>query len=568
MSIWQFLLRVLKKAKVVPYIIATIVIIFALAYMIFKQSMLIQTDLDVYSTIIELIWYTIIERLLKTTNELIIAYFIMLPFKLTATQHISEAIVSRSPSSLLIMKDSAYVLKNAALRALQSLVENSLTVIIPMVLLISRGTAISMYLTVSQLLIVIACLTSVFIAGSSILAYDYRVKQALSKKETTIEEQSRSLMTSIATIVINGMSSILPNLMKTLKKDEAEPSTKHEVIMAIMYGILDIFTTTIPIVLVWVLKGKDAFLPMYIVIQPMFWNTGYLFWTVKSLVVSTSTWVQFEEFMNNSKPLPTDLVEPTSASDMMKIFKNPKCKEIRIIGNSGGGKSFLIKKIISQICDTFALGFIIYIDQFASIPQSMTLKQYFSSAFQNPIYLHDNLHDKFMHKLFEYAEILGISNIVSEHNIETPFSNPSGGETKRLVLLRYMLPILMDESKVMILFLDEVSAGLDDTSFTKVRALIDEVKAKGVRVVSIDHHDYPTDYNARVFKKIIPAAHLQLDIKVLSFMRRMTHKIFPHVYHKNEEIIMKKGDGGATTTTTTTTDIVVWSPDLDMEEPN
>jgi ABC-type transporter Mla maintaining outer membrane lipid asymmetry ATPase subunit MlaF len=544
---------VLKKAKVVPYIIVTIVIIFALAYMIFQQTILIQSDLDVYSTVTKLIYYTVIERLLKTMNELMVAYFIMLPFKLIATQHISEAIVSRSPTSLLLMKDNVYVLKNAALRALQSLVENSLSVIIPIVLLISRGAAIGVYLNIIQLLIVIACLTSVFLAGSAILAYDHHVKQELSKKETIIEEQTRSLMKSIATIVVNGMSSILPNLMKTLKKDEAEPSTKHEVIMSIMYGILDISTTTIPIVLVWMLKGKDAFLPIYIVIQPMFWNSWYLFCTVKSLVVSTSTWVQFEEFMNNSKPFPTDLTEPASAEDMLTIFKNPQFKEIRIIGNSGHGKSYLIKKIVSQICDTFALGFIIYIDQFASLPQGMTLKQYFSSAFQNPIHLHD---DEFMQKLFEYAEILGISNVVSEQNIDMPFSNPSGGETKKLVLLRYILPILMGESKIMILFLDEVSAGLDDASFTKVRALIDEVKAMGIRVVSIDHHDYPTDYHVRVFKKIIPTTHLQIDKKVSSLI----HKIFPRVYHKKEEIVMKPGEK--------TTDIVVWAPDLDMEEPD
>jgi len=553
MSIWKFLLQVLIKAKVVPYIIVTIVIIFALAYTIFQQSVLLQMDLDVYSTIAKLVLYTIIERLLKMMNELIVAYFIMLPCKLTATLHITEAIISSSPTSLLLMKDNAYVLKNAALRALQSLVETSLSVIIPIVLLTSRCAAIGMYLNSTQLLIVIACLTVIFSAGSAILAYDHRVKQELSKKETIVEEQTRSLMKSIDTIVVNGMSSILPNLMKNLKKYEAEPSTKHEVIMSVLYGILDISTTTIPIILVWFLKGsdgKDSFLPIYIVIQPMFWNSWYLFCTVKSLVVSTSTWVQFEEFMNNSKPIPNDLAIPSYAADMMQIFQNPKYNEIRIIGNSGDGKSYLIKKIISQICDTFVLGFIIYIDQFTFLPQGMTLKQYFSSAFQNPIHAHD----EFTHKLFEYAEILGISNVVSEKNIEMPFSNPSGGETKKLVLLRYILPILMGESKIMILFLDEVSAGLDDASFTKVRALIDEVKAKGVKVVSIDHHEYPTDYNVRVFKKIVHTTHThQLsNKKVLSLI----HRIFLRVY-QTEETVMKG-----------TTEIVVWSPDLGMEEPD
>ena len=109
----------------------------------------------------------------------------------------------------------------------------------------------------------------------------------------------------------------------------------------------------------------------------------------------------------------------------------------------------------------------------------------------------------------------------------------------------------MGESNVMILFLDEVSAGLDDISFTKVRSLIEEVKAKGVKVVSIDHHEYPTDYNVKVFKKIIPTTQLQPDKKTRCLI---------DVYPQKEEIGMKTGYG--------TTEIVVWSPDLDIEEPD
>lgn len=104
MSIWQFLIIIFKKSKVVPAILTTIIVIFALAYMIFQQSLLMQSDLDIYSTIIALVWYVAIERLLKTINELIVLYFIMLPFKLTATKHLSEVIANRSPSSLLLMK--------------------------------------------------------------------------------------------------------------------------------------------------------------------------------------------------------------------------------------------------------------------------------------------------------------------------------------------------------------------------------------------------------------------------------------------------------------------------------
>jgi len=80
MSIWNFIYHVFKEAKVVSSIIVTIVIILALAYMIFQQSLLMQANLEVYSTVVALGWYATIERFLKASNELVVAYFIMLPF--------------------------------------------------------------------------------------------------------------------------------------------------------------------------------------------------------------------------------------------------------------------------------------------------------------------------------------------------------------------------------------------------------------------------------------------------------------------------------------------------------
>ena len=64
MSIWNFLYRVLREAKVVPAIITTIIVILALAYMIFQQSLLMRADLDVYSSVVALGWYATIERFL------------------------------------------------------------------------------------------------------------------------------------------------------------------------------------------------------------------------------------------------------------------------------------------------------------------------------------------------------------------------------------------------------------------------------------------------------------------------------------------------------------------------
>ena len=404
----------------------------------------------------------------------------------------------------------------------------------------------------------ISCLASVFFTGSAILAYDHRVKEKLSKKETIIEEQSRSLMTSIATIVINGMASILPIWMITLKKEESIPSTKHDVVISIMYGALEIATTGIPVALVWVLKGKETFLPLYIVIQPMFWNSWYLFLTVKSLVVSTAPWAQFGEFMNNSKPHPTNLPEPKYAVDMMNIFENPYISEVVLFGLSGCGKTTFMKNIISEICEKFMLGFILYIDQFACLPLGQQIYEYFVSAFPNP----NNLPENFEDNLLKLANQLGISNVVNKNTLHKSFSNPSGGEKKRIIFLKYVFPILMGDSKVMIAFLDEVSAGLDADSFAKVRIIIEEIKVMGVKVVSIDHYEHygKNILKVEVYKEVREISH-QPSPKILSFWQKTIVKYLPHTYHKEEKDESDLENGEKETT------IVVWAPTLGIEKP-
>ena len=557
MTICNFVFIILRDAKVAHSIVANVVLILTLAYMIFQQSILLQADLEIYSTVITLGWCAVIERFLKAANEIIVVRFVMLPFVLTAERHIVEEIASRSPSSLLIMKENAYVLKNAALHAVQSLVENGLNVITPIILLVSRTAALSVSLDYIQLVIVESGLAFVFLAGSSILAYDHKKKQRLSKKDTEIEEQARSLMTSIATLIINGSGKILPTWMINLKKEASGPATKHGMIMAFLYGFLEIASTGIPILLVWFIKRKQHFLPLYIIIQPMFWNSWYLFWTVKSLVVSTAPWSQYAEFMTNSDPAPSGLKHPHSAKEMMSAFDDPTLNEIELAGPSGCGKTTLMKRIIAEICTKFMLGYVIYVDQFACLPSGLLIYEYYASAFPEGV-----IPENFETELLNRSERLGIANIINADTIKKPFSNPSGGEKKRIIFLKYVLPILMNSSKVMIAFFDEVSAGLDSHSFANVRVLIEDVKNMGVKVVSIDHHEHDGDKIKRVavFKKVVKGFHMSSPT-IISIWQRMLIKLFPYRYreeppHPQQELELGEG----------LTDIKVWCPEIGLEE--
>jgi Fe-S cluster assembly ATPase SufC len=377
----------------------------------------------------------------------------------------------------------------------------------------------------------------------------------VSKIETEVEEQGRSLMTSVATLVVNGLGEILPDWMTTLKKKESIQSTKHDVIMAIMYGVLEIATTSIPVTLVWMLKGEDTFLPLYIIIQPMFWNSWYLFWNTKSLVVSTAPWTQYAEFINNTNPSPTDLVKPESPGVMMSIFETD-IEEVELYGPSGCGKTTIMRKIIAEICSKYEIGYILYIEQFACLPLEQQIADYYASAFPE-----GKLPANFEEKLLHRAVQLGISNIINKDTLKMPFLKPSGGEKKRIIFLKYILPILMGGSKVMIAFLDEVSAGLDVDSFTKVRAMIEEIKSAGVKVVSIDHHEHDGKniLKAQVFKRIYQIPR-KLKPKVPSLWQRMIVKFFPRIYHKKEEEMdLELGEKQ--------TEIEVWAPAIGIEDP-
>ena len=493
-----------KKAGVTTAIITVIVMMLVVSYMIYQQALLMQGDLDLYANVVSFMTLSVLERAFKSFNEILVRRFILKPFELEATSLLTQLLVSLSPASLIVAKGETAAIQNAALEALKAVMTNVITLITPCVLLISKGAALAQVLNPMQLVIMASCLTAVFLAGLAILAYDHYKKKDLSKKETEARERERSFIRSLASLVVNGMGALLPSWMRELRLSVLEPSTKHETIMEALYGLLELATVAIPIALVWLLKGTSQFLPLFIVVQPMFWNTWFLFYTVKSLVVETTPYHQFEEFLKKTGPSPSNLSQPTSAEAIMPVFQNPDIKEIRLYGESGCGKSTLMKKLVSDICCRVVLGFIIYIEQFPSLPLGITPFEYFSLGFKGDLPQH------FSDKLFDYADRLGLTHLINQGTLAVPFRNPSGGELKRIIFLQYVLPILMGVSQVQIIFLDEVTAGLDERTFAMVRALVDELKERGIRVVSIDHHDYPVDLKRKSLRRSYQQQYLKL----------------------------------------------------------
>ena len=159
---------------------------------------------------------------------------------------------------------------------------------------------------------------------------------------------------------------------------------------------------------------------------------------------------------------------------------------------------------------------ILYIDQSAFIPRGQSVQYFFTSVFP------EGPPDGFEKSLYQISYDLGIENLVNEKTMSKCFKKPSGGEIKRLILLRHIFPILMNVSNVQIAFLDEVSAGLDKETVLKVRKLIEQLKDKGITVISIDHIDdidYSVDLEVEIHKTVLPLIKSTSTKKKLPFWK-------------------------------------------------
>jgi len=498
----------------------------------------------------------IVEYLCRNLNELILKKFIVTPFKLSAEKILLDKILELSPSSLILNRDKMNGITNTALEALIDLLKNTITIINPLFLLISRGTALSTRLNRSHLSIIVLSLFGVFLIGYIITAYDHKQSKKLSKIKIEADVKARSLIQSIPIFLINGVGKKLISWMETIRRYEIEPTLRHDFIMILLYGFLEIATIALPIAMVGILKTPGTFLSIYIIVQPMFWNSWWLFFNLKSIVVSTAPWSQYTEFIETKKPIPRSLRVPDSAEEMIPIFKYSEVNEIKLIGDSGCGKTTLMIKIISGICEKFKQeGHIIYIDQYAFIPSGVSILEYFQSNFSQ-----DFIPENLIIQLIKRANELGISNVINDNTLSKPFLSPSGGEEKRIIFLQSVLPIFCGISSVKIVLLDEVSAGLDDESFSKVRVMIEEIKSIGVKVVSIDHHKFVSKNmkEIEVFKKVVSIP-TKSKPKVLSLWQKIKARFFPYVYQRdNEDKDLEKCEH--------TTEIFVWANGVIEEE--
>ena len=131
----------------------------------------------------------------------------------------------------------------------------------------------------------------------------------------------------------------------------------------------------------------------------------------------------------------------------------------------------------------------LYLDQQMSIPKSSCIKirQYLCN------FINENLHKsiKTDQTILYWSSILQLTDVINIETLDKSFTSPSGGEIKRINILQMLLPIFMNQITIKLLFLDEITSGLDDETHNIVRKLIKKLKLEyKITVINIDHHTY------------------------------------------------------------------------------
>lgn len=168
--------------------------------------------------------------------------------------------------------------------------------------------------------------------------------------------------------------------------------------------------------------------------------------------------------------------------------------EYKIMGESGKGKSTWMRQEIIRLYRNHIVNWI-YFDQNMIIPKSKLVKIY--------NFLNKDKLDISYNCIFQWAKVLKLEGIINENTINKPFNKPSGGETKRIIILQKLLPILLHFKTVKVIFCDEITAGLDEENQQIIRNLLEILKTKyGIKIVNIDHHKITSDNLLRLNVKI------------------------------------------------------------------
>lgn len=325
---------------------------------------------------------------------------------------------------------------------------------------------------------------TIFGLGSVLIRWDYLFSKAVEKKVAPYDKYSNHLIDTILVSILNGRGERIEKEITECAEERTKLTKKHSARVRIAYAVLETIHIALVGILIWGLTeaGMDTgtFIGMFAVVNDTCDHAWWLFFSCGDLLQQIPKWGLVESFLEEytprSAPSKRELTPELVVSQLRDV------SEIGLSGASGAGKTTWMRNKVIECYNRFAPGGWLYLDQ------NMQLLKAKHKTIQTFMMEWVGRYDTAdLDTLCRYACELHIDNLINRETIGKAFESPSGGETKRILILRALMPIILKRTRAKVIFSDEVTAGLDEENWQRVRRIM---MAQDVKWITIDHHTF------------------------------------------------------------------------------
>jgi len=357
-----------------------------------------------------------------------------------------------------------------------------------------------------NIVILFIIMVSVFLAGIKLLEWEYTIQQRINKETNPLTSYNIHLSNTILGSILNdnGERSINTISTNTLRKKKL--IVELQLATSKWYSLLDIFgMITIMLAIYYMSYTEDieTLVAINSTMYMIYYRMWRLFHTYHRAASDAAEWATLGEYLENivyRVDKGSDIKEMVEYSlkepEINTILLNTQINELRIYGESGAGKSTWMLAQVIYLCKHYNLCWL-YLEQEMVVPSSssITIRQYLCEYISC-----DYGYEQYV---LNWAEYLQLTSIININTLDKSFNSPSGGEKKRINILRMLIPILINEHSIKLLFIDEITSGLDDKTHNIIRRLILKLQNEyGIKIINIDHHNIYTPHY-QVFIKLI-----------------------------------------------------------------
>lgn len=364
------------------------------------------------------------------------------------------------------------------------------------------------------------CMMIIFLFGCNTMKKNYQKMESIEKKNNNTMNMINALSSNILTRVFNGEGQLVSKQISKQFNRKLHETWAARINTEYNYLLLEfIHYSCIFLNLIFLVYSLDNLLLLYPIITGLL-RACSLMWRVfhnlSRMANDASPFGPFQELLskikleinnvnligNNKKRFQfTDIAEIFNAfhKDIIRIEKikdsinniNPlKKKECQITGKSGQGKTTFMIDLIIWLIRNYG-DIIYYMPQNKQVIKSnkMSIWKYLTMNIHQHII--ESRKEEIINKILELSNKLNLENIIDKVKLFDKFGKPSGGEDKRIAFMQLALWIYFsDLGDKKIMFIDEITAGLDEESLNMVRLVVQEIKDDfDLFCITIDHHE-------------------------------------------------------------------------------